>query len=279
MPIFFVMLLGLVEIGWMANNYLILVDVSREAGRYGSVRDPLENWVPGMEKTYERMDCDDDDGSYYVYGNESDPAYQGDDSLPGYIYGSDGPLDFYDGVACAAVTNMLPLEFDFAGDDIVVSVIAYAIVDEGSGPHAVVTGRFPSKSNECDDDSRDPFDPPFLSAGDQDPFRFDAGVDGQRGYLFRGNHITESGCRGSEFDVDEIEEIINRTMLDESGDPITAIEAESIPNYAIVLVEIYWTHQQLLNLPFFTWIGNPIPMTVWSFFPVSAAEPTATPNP
>ncbi len=76
MPVFFVMLLGLVEIGWMANNYLILVDVSREAGRYGSVRDPVENWVPGMEKTYHRMDCDDSVVTFNKFPNDDPPDPQ-----------------------------------------------------------------------------------------------------------------------------------------------------------------------------------------------------------
>ncbi len=173
---------------------------------------------------------------------------------------------------------MAPLEFDDEADDIVVSVIAYAVVDNSGTPEAVVTGRFPSQSNECSDDSRDPFAPPFLPESERDPFRYETSVDDQRGYLFRGNYFTESGCRGSDFTITEIEDTINRTMLDDSGDPITDIEIGNIPNYAIVLVEIHWSHQQLLNLPFFTWIGNPIPMNVWSFFPVSAAEPTATPD-
>ncbi|NDJ86107.1 MAG: pilus assembly protein [Chloroflexi bacterium] len=275
LPIFMVMLLGLVEIGWLANNYLTLVDVSREAGRYGSVRDPVENWVPGNELTYQRMDCDDEQGSYNKYRGEFEPSYPGP-TVAGFSDGVDGPLDFYDGVACAVVTNMLPMEFDDSVDDIAVSVISYAIVDTGGGPRASVTGRFPARSNECADDGRDPFNPPWLATG-RDPDRFDAAVDGRRGYVFRGNH-EEDGCIGSTFSISEIEDLINRTMLDETGDPITGLEASHLPNNAIVLVEIFWEHEQLLDLPFFTWIGNPIDLHVWSFFPVSSVEPTATPE-
>lgn len=278
MPIFFVMLLGLVEIGWLANNYMILVDVSREAGRYGSVRDPIENWVPGMEKTYHRMDCDELTDRFSKFPND-DPPFTSPPgpTLPGYDNGSEGPIDFYDGVACTVLTNMAPLEFDDSADDVIVSVISYAVIDDVTGPRAIVTGRYPARSNECADDVRDPFAPHFLPPTLRDPDRYDATADeGQRGYLFRGNYFTESGCRGSDFSLTEIEDTINRTMLDDSGDPITDLEIQNVPNFGIVLVEIHWTHYQLLNLPFFTWIGNPIPINVWSFFPVTAAEPTAT---
>lgn len=278
MPILLIMLLGLVEVGWLANNYLILIDVSREAGRYGSVRDPLVNWIAGDELNYQRKDCDSEIATFNKVDATVYTTYPGP-PMPDHYYGNEGLLDYYDGVACAVLANMVPLEFRDDMDDIVVSVVSYVVVDTGSGPRAVITGRFPPRSNECADDGRDPFAPSFLPAGMRDPIGYDAGVEGRRGYFFRGNHVTAEGCRGSEFSLPELENIINRTMLDDTGNVITNIEAESIPNNALVIVEIHWIHEQLLGLPFFTWIGNPVPLNVWTIFPASAAEPTATPRP
>lgn len=281
-PIFMILLLGLVEIGWLANNYLTIVDVSREAGRYGSIRDPLL-WEPGTERNYERMDCDNDQGYFNKLGDTQTPPVTNRASvisdLPGYTDGVDGDIAYYDGVACAVIINMAPLEFNDDVDDIVVSVISYVVIEQSGTRSISIVGRYPAQSNECSDDGRDPFAPPWLPAGERDPIRYDGSTDGQRGYMFRGNHEVQPGCLGSEFDINEIEDLLNRTLVNDSGGSITQEELEGLPNNSIVMVEIFWENEQLLNLPFFTWIGNPLPLHVWSFFPVTASEPTATPAP
>jgi len=282
-PIFMILLLGLVEIGWLANNYLTIVDVSREAGRYGSVRDPLI-WEPGTELNYERMDCDSDQGYYNKFGQTQNPPVTDRtsiiDDLPGYSNGVDGDVAYYDGVACAVVVNMAPLEFNDDVDDIVVSVVSYVVIEESGTRSISIVGRYPSKSNECSDDGRDPFAPSWLPAGDRDPIRYDAGVDGRRGYMFRGNHLV-GGCYGSELSINDLETMLNSSLLSDNPTlpPISQTELAGLPNNSIVIVEIFWESEQLLDLPFFTWIGNPVPIHVWSFFPVTSSEPTATPEP
>jgi hypothetical protein len=54
---------------------------------------------------------------------------------------------------------------------------------------------------------------------------------------------------------------------------LTATERGFLPNYGLVLVEMQWNSYQLLGLPFFSWIGNPVTIKIWGMFPVSAAEP------
>lgn len=279
-PIFLIMLLGLVEVGWAANNYLTLLDVSREAGRFASVRDPIDNWTEGLELGYQRMDCDDKEATFNTTGETDIETYPGPDlSAFGYSMGVEGPLLYFDSVACTVIVQLPPVEFKDDKDDIVISVISYAVVNESGVRRARVTGRYPSGSNECSDDARDPFAPPWLPTADRDPLRYDTGQDNRRGYAFRGNHRTATGCLGSEFSLSQIEDLLNRTMLDDSGNVVSEDEIKEIPNNAFVLVEIFWEHEQLLGLPFFTWIGNPIDMSVWTFFPVTAAEPTATAAP
>jgi hypothetical protein len=49
------------------------------------------------------------------------------------------------------------------------------------------------------------------------------------------------------------------------------------PNAGAVLVEVFYHHYQVLNLPFFNLIANPLRVHAYSIFPNSSAEPSATP--
>jgi hypothetical protein len=97
---------------------------------------------------------------------------------------------------------------------------------------------------------------------------------GLRSYAFRGNHLSDDGCYGSGFSNDWIEDQLNRSYLDSAINPSGGREdLEQLPNGGAVLVEIYWNSDQLLGLPFFTWIANPIVAHVWAIYPVSSLEP------
>jgi hypothetical protein len=290
-PIFMLMMVGMVEIGWFANNYLILSDVVRSAGRWGSLRDPME-WVQGEEKNYQRLDCDIRGDTYNTYTQPGEPDVTSRPiTLPGFFDGTEGSdLGFFDGVACSVITNMPPLRLNDDQDDIVVSVFSYGRFDNcGSGPCIKVTGRYPSGQNECEDDSRDPFD--FINNNIFDPEEelsdypafnpIDGGgrsSDGFRGFVFRGNQLATTSCLGSKFSLDWMEERLNAGLVDESVPDMTALELGMIPNYGLVLVEVTYGSDQLLGLPFFTWAGDPIVIHIWSIFPVSAAEPDVQPN-
>jgi len=283
MPIFLVMLIGMVEMGWFANNYLILTDVVRSAGRFGSIRDPLD-WVPGEEKTYHRLDCD-------VIANGGETTFNKlptelvtspPVTLPGFSNGVETQdLGFYDGVACAAIANMAPLEFKDEEDDIVVSVFGYVRwPDCGGGVACIrIAARYPRLQNECGEDTFDPFDVNRNGAADsfEDATGWDAATnEGFRGYVFRGNQVTDDdpACLGSRFSTPEMEEMLQRTLtLEDLEQTLSSTEIEHLANYGMVLVEIQWNSYQLLGLPLFTFIGNPIQVHIWGLFPVSAAEP------
>jgi hypothetical protein len=181
---------------------------------------------------------------------------------------------------------MSPLVFKDQKDDIVVSIFQYVVVNPGT-PNAQVRiyGRLPSRANECEnDDSHDPFDwhgrtldsPPNGSANDlgENFEGWDPGAENIRGYVFRGNQKNDYGgskpCLGSQFSSDDIQQ-----MLDFQGDADRTRKVEQATNFGLVLVEIFWSHKQLLGLPWFN-IG-PLEdgqiIHVWTFFPVSAAEP------
>jgi len=103
LPILMVMILGLTEIGWYANNYLTLLDVVREAGRFGATRDPL-SWVDGEELKYHRMDCEEEIALFDKRDFDNKTTWPGPDlSAWGYSAGDERPIGFYDGVACSVI--------------------------------------------------------------------------------------------------------------------------------------------------------------------------------
>ena len=293
LPVLLVMLLGLTEIGWFANNYLTLIDVVREAGRFAATGNPTE-WIDGDEKNYHALDCDQD---IAFYNDHDTTVYY--DTWPGAsdlatwgYYELDEPTrGYYDGIACSMLANMQPLIFNHQTDDIVISVFQFVVVNKGTPSAEVrISGRLPARANECEgSDLRDPFDwhgplgpasaPDGLANGayenQGDDFgKWDADVENIRGYVFRGNHRIDYGgtkqCLGSEFSIEQVQALLNF-----EGDADQVRKLTQATNYGLVLVEMFWEHTQLLGLPWFR-LG-PLEETstihVWTFFPVSAAEP------
>jgi len=293
LPVLLVMLMGLTEIGWFANNYLTLIDVVREAGRFAATGDPT-SWNGGDELNYSALDCEMDPSAYNDHDTTVEyPAWPGASDLAawGYFDGGEMARGYYDGIACSMLQNMEPLTFNHATDDIVISIFQFVVVNKGTPSAEVrVSGRLPARANECENsDSRDPFDwhgplgptsaPDGVATGQfegkgEDAGKWEAEVENIRGYVFRGNHRHDYGgtkeCLGSEFSVEEVE-----AMLNFEGDADQIRKLEQATNYGLALVEIFWEHTQLLGLPWFR-LG-PLEETstihVWTFFPVSAAEP------
>src|SRR5258706_690373 len=56
-PILILMILSLTEVGFLANNYLILMDIVRSAGR-AAVNLDVSKWVDQDTRNFNRMDCD-----------------------------------------------------------------------------------------------------------------------------------------------------------------------------------------------------------------------------
>lgn len=285
LPILLVMLLGLTEIGWYANNYLTLLDVVREAGRFGATRDPTL-WVDGEEKNYHRMDCEELSTNFDKLPFENNTTWPGADlTAYGYSIRGERPVGYYDGVACSVIRNMEPLVFDDETDEIAISVFSFVVLNRGTTSAQVrIIGRYPAQANECQgDDTHDPFDwrggtpsdPPNGSGSDPDEYAslWEAEWDNVRGYIFRGNHEMDYGgtiCLGSEFSTAEIQAMLNFT-----GDPDRDRKIEQASAYGLVLVEVFWQHRQLLGLPWFNLgpLEEGQRIHVWTFFPVSAAEP------
>ncbi len=334
-PLLILMVLGLVEVGFLANNYMILMDVVRGAGRDAVNLNPLgwpgpgspNGWVNGEARDFQRMDCDTDPSTYHLYSkdttaddNRSTPRGA---QLAALGYGEitspqkvDPPFSFFDEVVCNATRSFAPLKFndsDTGKDDIVVSVVTYALMDyngfsaaqkltpayqAGPGSHGgywvTVNGRWPLENRYCvqtdgsgnyvSGDVRDPFDfkksfslnyPPGATEGDPNG-RILQPNDNQmvRGFVFTGKARDDNNfCYGSSFTVQDVEQRLN---LDPTFN-------KDVPNGAVVIVEFFWQHHPLFFGPLFQgFTGNPVNdpvLHVWSWFPVTSAEPTPTPAP
>lgn len=128
-PIMVFMIMALTEVGFAANNYLVLMDLVREAGRRGANLN-VAQWDEDDTRNFERMDCDTKPG-YYDIGtltggrrvprglnfNLNNVAY----GYKGYPYdaAANAALEsktfgFYDGIICQALLSMSPLSFETA---------------------------------------------------------------------------------------------------------------------------------------------------------------------
>ncbi len=341
-PIIFILLAGMVEVGWFANNFLILLEASRVGARNATV----------LEGDQSVLSWDEDFSFAPVRHLNPNLVDRADWPVPSSLglqdsfYNCRAAEDFfrfYNLVACIVQTSMDPLEIrdgngavdsdgnPVAIDDIVISAFAVQMIedDDGAGTgdmdvpgksagfHPVVVGRYPTTANECNAEP-DPANPgsirPIQDSG-RDPFDFDvsggrtvSGVSGanftelegfdainsweggvssvnvperQRGYVWRGQHLISdnSACVGSEFTIDEIEELmaINNFEFD-SNAAIQQDERSYLPNQGIVLVEVFWEHELLTELgfnPVLTAIGSErAEVSVWAVFPLPAIRPT-----
>lgn len=251
-PIFLIMIIGLAEVGWLANNYLVISDAVQTAGRYGSIRDPLEiaRFHPRDVFVLNRYDCDlnrplagggiDNSAelTFNLYNGENNTTPIRPEGL-GFTIGAETlEFGFYDGVACQAVVSMEPLRMNRAVDDVVVSVFSYASLPNcqqngaNLGPCVRIVGRFPSMMNECVDDLFDPFDinrngvldldedgtnPNIIHEGwrwgdNLDETYFDTATDER----FRGFSLLGNAgtpeCIGSDFSLHDMEARLERTV-------------------------------------------------------------------
>ncbi|MBW4436253.1 MAG: pilus assembly protein [Pleurocapsa minor GSE-CHR-MK-17-07R] len=187
----------------------------------------------------------------------------------------------------------------------------------GDLPQMVVVGRYPSNANECDAtiagprlEPRDPFDfnenglidvyaPTArtyalgyiwnddyseLFNGDENAgtvaWGFDApGSPGfeerQVGFVWTGNRrIPDTNCIGSNFRIADVEQRFNLNSFIQTTD-----QRIFLPGQGMVLVEVFWQHKLLLNLPFFTVLEQNAEINVWAAFPMQAAQANIQFNP
>jgi hypothetical protein len=200
-----VILVGIVEYGFLLNRYLNLVDATRETARLGAVIDPFVYDDDGVQ-VLDAFGKPQLDANFFVrpyIGCE--PA---DEDCP---FGDNPP-----GLADFVEDFMEPVRLDEDRDDVVISFFS---VDE-----------------------------------DGDLVRFPEGD--ATGWSYFDNEE-------SKFSNTQIRDRIN--------------QSPGAPPSGILLIEIFYTYDQQLNLPLFNLGEGGIPVYSYAIMPLSAAEPTPEP--
>jgi len=189
-PILFLMIVSTAEVGYLANNYLVLLDAVREGARNAVTQSPRTGWNDADSRNQWRTACYDGDQKLYNLFPGQTPGLTAYHGPAGYTQvtslGSKAPVGFFDSTACQVIASMEPLSFDVSGtgetpaaqDDISVSAVGYVNLCT-AGPcskastqngqpdiptgtrQLVITGRWPLANRMCNSgpgaDSRDPF--------------------------------------------------------------------------------------------------------------------------
>jgi hypothetical protein len=103
-----------------------------------------------------------------------------------------------------------------------------------------------------------------------------AEAEKQVGFSWFGNNVIEdTQCIGSEWTMARIERLMNLPSftLDSPFGTADQSRREMMPNQGVVVVEMFWQHRLLLNLPFFTALGETPVIRIWAAFPLPTTEP------
>lgn len=349
-PLLLIMFVGLVEIGWFAQNYLNLV----EAAKVGARRGPFLNgeyspqhWneaaslapIPGLGFTLNPGDSGYDSDDRIVYRGLAGGPQSCENILP-------GEFGFFNTIACTVVDSMDPLRLNLTNrkDDVVVSGFSVQAVKIGpnasddidpsapaydsatsyeDGSQVVVVGRWPARANECYLwGERDPFDwiendvidweyvpnpiDPTVNLrinyelGVWDTVNstyvgwLDAGDEKMVGFAWTGQRQMEDAndvridCWGSEWTMEEVQALVNLPNFIPVGSSDEEERKSYFPSQGIVIVEIFWEHNFLLDSfpllsstwsPVYQIMGGDDPNSTadvvyaWAAFPAPSIEP------
>ena len=260
-PILLLMLLGLVEVAFFMSKYLDGLDLTREAARFASIRDPFST-------TSHDSNCNDPNGFDFFWDTSCifspptidlcakiDPAVIDID-----LGASRGFLNWCNGL------NKY-LAFDPTRDDIVIS--AFSI-----GANNEILQNYPIGNEYVTDE------------------------DGNRSYYWAlSNHIyvgadanaspLNDNWRKSCTDTPDTARLPYYTKARVHDTGASSLTASDFPdgsyatppdNRGFISVELYYCHDQVLGLPLFTiFVPNPIMIHVYTLMPLPAAAPTPTP--
>ncbi len=245
LPILLILLSGLVEFGFGLNRYINVVEAAREGARYGVDGDPTErDLVPHSGNPailVANTNCADPDGGGALTAT----------------------TDYYAKIACVVEQAALPIVFNPAQDDIIITVARVyrdPLCDEPSPPPPAqcVAQILPDPNGLWPDDATlSPNNPTGNPEGSI------VGL-GARGHWTRYGGSPD----GSRFSRVNIQSYIASNSLS-SG---------------VLIVEVYYWYDLVLNLPWITpFVGDNILFYTYTIIPVPAGEPrptaTNTPTP
>jgi hypothetical protein len=278
MPILILLLAGMVEVVFLFNDYLQMLDAARGGSREASDIDPY----PGDLTSF-----GSNEGSPGPSGAYDDFKYCSDDPD-----GSDDPntpteenplkvtQNFFRRTACNTNDGLGPLELStypdtaptgltprncavagenigYFNDDIVVSVFAVATTG-AEGSETLSIRRY---------DNNTAASGVGQLVGDGGQTIAEGGDFNQSGWSFMQDQFgVAGGGMCSTVTINDIENRLNGTNV------------SLVPNTGFILVEVFITHEQILHVPGLgDLVPNPIPVHSYAIFPLLAAEPTPTP--
>jgi len=204
-PFLLMLIAGLVEAGFFAYNYLTAIELTREAARYASQRDPFVLNAPGS-------------------------------GLPDAACG-DTDVHYYLDTACVILdTGFNPsLGLDHNIDDVTISVFTIA----GN----LVTNRWPADGDGV-----------WSLSTESD--------------LWAGSESWTKDCEGN---------VVLAQPNFSNADIQASFQTGAPTSRGIVLVEIFYCYEQVLNLPVISdFIPNPIRIHAYTLMPAQEALPTPT---
>lgn len=240
-PVLLILLSGLLEFGFMLNEYMTIQDAVRNAARFASDGDFMQSDTP-----YNQYLCADPETGF-----PQESCCKGKNSITGEVYGI-GTLDFFRQTAC-----LVNDELNQMSPDIEMHCLApgsndlcyWGVLDPNNG--------LPENKDEI---LISAYSVNKLPNGTSQVTQF----PGLNGWSYAENYIGYSGVRNqnSRFSIAEIS-----ARLDNSA-----------PNSGYILVEVFYNYDQKLKLPWITaFVPDPILLHVYAIMPLSSAEPTPTP--
>jgi hypothetical protein len=242
LPVILIMLLGLVEVSFFIASYLDTLDLTREAARFASVRDPFDGKGSDVYTvpSYASFDCliTNDPSKFDFYFMTacifSPPLPQ---------VGVSGCADpkFCNGLNSYAQLNPLT-------DDIVISIFTVSNVSHAgsAGGSSTVTDQWPSGKG-------------YWSYSED-----------KLGKLAGQGNWTKD-CSGTN---------VRTQPYYTSAVVNAAMDSAAVPTKGFVAIEYYYCYQQVLGIPILTnFIPNPMRVHVYTLMPNPAAQPTDTPIP
>ncbi len=255
LPILLILLLGLVEVVIFIGRYLDLLDLTREAARFASVRDPdPTTFTNGLIP-----DCGNPQYYNFYFSAAcvlSPPDTNDKGKSPETYNTSLCPLDLNadrnaaGNEASSFCNGLNPYVYiNPATDDVVISVFTVT-----SDRYAGTNKTCPEGQDQCVTGSQPAGGPWALSDNDANSTNNDNWTRNCDGEVVRTQpYYTE----------EKVNELLTQDNL--------------LPGRGFVAVEVYYCYHQVLNIPIFTqFVPNPLQIHAYTIMPLPAAQPTPT---
>ena len=261
LPILLLMLLGLVEVAFFMSKYLDALDLTREAARFASIRDPFSTGAHDFDCSTQAAFDFYYDTSCIFSAPETTSCVWTTQSSGFWCNGLNKYLSYHpepyteDGVTKQAY------------DDVVISIYTVGLNNEIEQTHPVGT-EFVTDENG---------DTSYYWALSN---HFATGIAPAHDHLI---DKFKYDCQGTKHDdvlpyyTRARVQAMNGQSLQPGDFPSGATPTSPLGNKGFVAVELYYCHAQVLGLPIITnLIPNPIRIHASTIMPIPAAAPTPT---